>query len=262
MLGKLTQIDKLLIAAALCLGIALLPMLPGVVTGTAAVILCFFVVGALWAVAVLPSGHTSSAVVRTVAVIGCALASGIFGGLLLNFLPSGLCRTNWLLYSAALCVIGYLVARYRGVHELFSSTGVRLGAPTWLTGLKLSVALALLVGAVLVSTQSHDAKDQNFTELWLVPDNPVNEPVKGLEANSPVRATHATLGVKNLEGMGRRYTLVFDSGAATSTMSFSLAPQGELTKNVPVDGDEASASLFLGDSAVGEPYRKVWVARR
>jgi len=262
MLGKVTQIDRFAAAALISFGLALWSRTPTVVASVAAAILCFLLVGVIWATVILSLGRKRSVVAALVAVTSCALGWAIVGGLLLNFLPTGLNRTNWLVYSLSLCVVGYVIGRLIGSRELFAWRDVKFARPAWASVLKLTAATALLVATVLVALHSRTAKDRDFTELWLVPNNPAGVQVRALEANSPVRAIDATLGVKNHEGSAKRYTLVFDSGTSVTTTKFTLAPQEELTKSVPIDGAEASATLYVGDQALGDPYRKVWIARR
>ncbi|WP_442928553.1 hypothetical protein [Mycobacterium sp. JS623] len=261
MRGKFTQLDGFAAAAVISFGFAL-PWAPVAVSSPAAVVLCFVLVGVIWAAVITPLTPNRSVVTILVAITSCALGWAIVGGLLLNFLPSGLNRTNWLVYAVIVCIAGYLIARFRGNQEVFSWRHIEFGAPTWRTVLKLGATAALLIAAVLVSVFSNIAKDREFTELWLVPNNPAGAQVKVLESNSPTRAIDATVGVKNQEGESRRYTLVFDSGANVTTTNFTLGPEEEMTKVVPIDGDEASAALYLGDQTQGDPYRKVWVARR
>lgn len=251
--GNFKQRDQFLAAALVCFGVAVWPMTPQPVSSVAGVMLSFLLVGAICAVAILPPRHAVSFVVGFTSVTASALASGIIGGLLLNFLPGGLTRTHWLIYSAIVCGIGYGIARMRGADGLFRWRRVDLTAVSWTTGVKLGAVVALIVAAVLVSVHSNNAKDQYFSELWLVPNN---------STNSPVKAIDATLGIKNNESSSQRYTMVYDSGKSEFTTKFTLAPLQKMTKKVYVEGDQASALLYLGDAAVGEPYRTVWVARR
>jgi hypothetical protein len=223
---------------------------------------CFLLIGAIWATVIVAMGDNRSGVAVAVIATGCALAWAIVGGLLLNFLPTGINRTNWLVYSLVVFLLGYAIARMRGSRELFKWESVKFGAPALGSVLKLGAATALLVAVVVVSLRSNIAKDREFTELWLMPNNPPGAQVRALESNSPLHAADATLGVKNHEGSAKEYTLVFDSGAKVTTTKFALAPQEEMTKVVAIDGDEASATLYLGDQANGDPYRKAWIARR
>lgn len=262
MLGKVTQIDLFAGLALVFSGLALLPLTPSVIASIAAVLLCFLLVGVIWGTVIVSMGDNRSGVAVPVIVTSCALGWAIVGGLLLNFLPSGLNRTNWIVYSLLVCLVGYAIARVRGCDELFSWGSVKFETPSPWSVLKLGVATALLAAVVVVSLQSNIAKDRVFTELWLMPNNPPGAQVFALESNSPPHAADATLGVKNHEASAKEYTLVYDSGANVTTTKFTLAPQEEMTKNVAIDGDEASATLYVGNQANGDPYRKVWIARR
>lgn len=250
--GKFTQIDGFAAASPLCFLVAMVPGTPSLPAAIAATLLSFVLLGLIWTAALRPAGDPSL-IAGAVTAVAAVFAAGIVGGLLLNFLPGGLNRTSWLGYALILCAAGYFVARVRGRQTLFMGRITDVTMPSGRTALKFGVACALLVATVVVSVNSTYAKDKPFTELWLLPNNPTN---------SPVRAIDATLGVQNRERTEQRYTLVFDSGTQVFTSKILLAPDAEMTKKVYIENDEATATLYRGDSADGEPYRKVWIARR
>lgn len=240
-------IDYLAMGAIALGAMALLPGVPTVLFNAAGLVLCFGVLGVVWACAILPSDATT--VARFVAVVASPLVAGVVGGLVLNFLPGGLNRINWVLFAVVVTFVGYAAVRRRRVGISLYRRSSRQRAPSrdWL---KVGAAGVVLAVAVAVSATSVKANEPQFTELWFVPDNP---------RNSPLRAVHATVGVKSHESVRLDVTIVVDTGRRTYTRQLALAPQQEWSEPVIVEGIEARASLYRGD-AVGAPYRTVWIA--
>lgn len=253
--GRRTQLDLCALAALGCYLVALIPGLPLVLAGGAGLLLCFVLVGAVWAVALLPPGRRI--LVRLVTATAVVCGSGIAGGMVLNLLPSGLTRFNWLTYGLLVTGIGYLVARVRR-HTVLLDNGIRADLDSLQifsrpTVLKVTASAAALSAAVLMTVTSHEAKDRTFTELWLVPNS---------DLNSPVRAIQATVGVGNHEAGHRVYTLRVDSGKQVFTARVNLAAGDKWSRNIYIEGDEARVDLYRGTKTDGAPYRTVWVARR
>jgi hypothetical protein len=248
---RLTQLDVLTLTVLGCYVLALAPGLPAVLAGFCGAMLCYVLVGLIWATAVLRP--RVSVLVRLVAMMAFAFGSGIVGGLLLNFLPSGLTRSNWLTCALIFAVVGYAIARRRERTELLHVDRNNRVEPRPRTRLKLGACAIAIVIAIIVTLTSTDAKDKTFSELWLVPSS---------ELNSPVRAIQAKVGVRSHEADHQTYTLQVDSGKQVFTAELNLAPDQEWTHNIFIEGDEARVSLYRGESTDGAPYRTVWVARR
>jgi hypothetical protein len=247
----LTQLDVVALSALSCYVLALAPGVPTVLAGFCGAMLCYVLVGLIWAAAVLPPGV--SMLVRLVAMMAVPLGLGIVGGMLLNFLPSGLSRFNWLTYILIFAVAGYAVARRQKRTELFDVGKCKMMEPQPRTRWKIQACAILILIAVIVTLTSTDAKDKTFSELWLVPSS---------ELNSPVRAIEARVGVRSHEAANQTYMLEVDSGKQVYTAKLNLAPDQEWTDNIFIEGDEARVSLYRGESTDSKPYRTVWVARK
>jgi hypothetical protein len=236
--------------AVVSYAVALLPATPRPLAIVAGTIVCFVGTGLGLASAILPRRHNVTVWATT--VVACAVAVGIFGGLLLEFIPSGLVRLNWLTYALAVTLAGCTIAHFRGVGRPVRWGRVGVGRPGWAPVVMLTAAAAMVIGAGFISANSFNSHEQPFTELWLVPNNPTR---------SPLRAVHAELGVRSHESATENFTVVMDTGARTVTSQVTLAPGQVWTLPVVAEGAEARASLYRGKVA-GEPYRTVWIATR
>lgn len=238
------------VVAAVSYTVAVLPTMPQPVAAVAAAVVCFGCTGVAVAMAILPT-HRTATVWGTTVGAG-AVAAGVFGGLVLDLVPSGLVRFNWLTYALVVTLIGCAVAHFRGAGHPVRWRHIGFGRSAWQSVLKLTTAAAVVVAAGLISVNSFNRHEQPFTELWLVPNNP---------ARSPLRAVHAELGVRSHESATQDFTVVMDTGARTLTNQVTLAPEQVWTLPVVAEGADARASLYRGEVA-GEPYRTVWIATR
>lgn len=250
MRAEVTSVGWTAMVAVVGYCLAVLPSVPHTIAAVAGTIVCFGCAGFAVATAILPRRH--SAMVGFVGVIASAVAVGIFGGLVLNILPSGLNRFNWATYGLVIALAGCAIAHLRGSGHPIRWQRSRVGAPPWSSLAKLALAGAFLAAAGLISLNSFNAHEQPFTELWLVPDNP---------ARSPLRAVHAELGVKSHESGTADFTVVMDTGKRTVTERVTLEPEQVWTQAVIAEGNMFRASLYRGDPA-DEPYRTVWIATR
>lgn len=250
MRDRLTSVGWTAIIAVFGYCLAVLPFVPHVIAAVAGAIVCFGCAGFAVATATLPRRH--NAMTGFAGVVASSLAVGIFGGLALNLLPSGLTRFNWATYALAIALAGCAVAHVRGLGHPMRWRPNGFAMPPWSSLAKLTLAGALLAAAGLMSANSFNAHEQPFTELWLVPDNP---------ARSPLRAVHVELGVKSHESGVEDFTVVLDTGKRTVTERVTLEPQQVWTQAVIAEGDRLRASLYRGDPAE-EPYRTVWIATR
>jgi hypothetical protein len=241
---KLSWIDGVAVAALACYAAAGLPILPNVVGRLAGTVLCFALAGVALASAIIPQHVSPTA--RFTAVTACAIGAGTVGGVLLNYLPSGLVSSNWLGYALVTTLVSCVAARVRGAGGRMPRA--RAPIPSWTAGAKVLTALLLVTAAMVISVSSKN-QDRPFTELWLVPDNP---------AQLPAGATRAVVGIKSHETSVQDFTVVMDTGKQVMTSRVTLEPNEAWTQAVPVEGAKAVASVYLGDPA-GEPYRTVWI---
>jgi hypothetical protein len=250
LLVKMTQLDWLAVCALVCFALAATPLVPAVVANSAGTVLCFPVLGVIWSGVLI--GERTRAMNRVIAATACALAAGALGGLLLNFLPAGLDRTNWLLLGGVLTLVGYVIARWRGAVRLIDVDALRGVRPSFASGAKLAGIAVALAATAVVSVHSVNVSEPEFTELWLVPIGALN---------TPIRASQATMGVKSHEARAEQFTIVLDTGATSWKTEVTLEPGQTWTKDVYLEGERAQASLYQGSDVAAAPYRTVWVAR-
>jgi uncharacterized membrane protein len=249
MVTKLCKFDLIALAALTCYCASVLPSIPHEISNAAATVLCFILTGVALASAILPRQAGGTA--RLVAIFACSLGAGIVGGLILNFIPSGLVQSNWVTYATATTLIAYVVARVRGAGGLIDRT--RRDSPnlTWVAGAKLLASVFIVIAAIVISVNSRDHWETPFTEVWLVPDGPTN---------SPVGATGAVLGIKSHEWSNEEFTVVMNMGGDVTTRRVTLAPSHLWTHFFSVEGKKAVASVYRGSTA-NPPYRTVWFVR-
>jgi hypothetical protein len=244
---RLNTLDLMALAAVACYVLSVLPFIPRDVSNVAGTVLCFMITGIIAASALLR--HHVGILVRFTAVIACSLGAGIIGGLLLNFLPSGLIQFNWVTYALATSLIAYGVARARGAGSPLHWKRTGIPIPSWPACVKVLASIGIVTAAIVISINSTNANEKTFTELWLVPDSPLN---------TPLHATRAVLGIRSHESSTQDYTVVMDTGEETLTSRVTLAPNQVWTQAVPVKGAKASASVYKG-SVTDRPYRRVWI---
>jgi hypothetical protein len=180
------------------------------------------------------------------------LATGIIGGLILNYLPSGLVQFNWVTYAFATTLIAYGVARMRGAGALLESIRAGFSSLTWVSGAKLFASVFMVAAAIIVSISSSNNKKTFFTEVWLVPDG---------SAHSPVGARGAVFGIKSHESSNEEFIVVMNTGEQVTTRRVTLAPNQVWTQAFSVKGEKPVATVYRGRLATA-PYRTVWFARR
>ncbi len=247
---RFCTIDCVPVAALACYGISLLPFIPHELTGSAGVVLCFILTGVAGASAILPSGASGAA--RFTATLACSLATGIIGGLIINLLPSGVVRFNWLTYAFAMTLIAYAVARARGAGTPLEWKRPEFPDLTWISAAKLFTSALAVIAAMIVSISSSHRVATPFTEVWLVPDGP---------AHSPVGATGAVFGIKSHEKSTEDFIVVMNMGEHVTTHRVTLAPNQVWTRAVSVTGQKPTADVYRG-RVVNPPYRTVWFVRR
>jgi hypothetical protein len=244
------KIDLVPLAALACYVVSVLPFIPrglSSVTGTA---LCFVLTGVAGMSAILPRG--ASAVARFAATVACSLATGIIGGLIVNCLPSGLVRFNWVTYALATTLIAYAVARARGAGSPLEWKRPDFLTLTWVSAAKLVASVVLVAAAMVISISSSHFGEPSFTEVWFVPDGP---------AHSPVGATGAVFGIKSHERSNEDFIVVMNTGEQVTTHQVTLAPNQVWTHAFAVKGAKPMADVYRGRVA-NPPYRTVWFVRR
>jgi uncharacterized membrane protein len=210
------------------------------------------------ALAVLPPG-THDASRRTTIALASAVGLLVFGGLLLNRLPSGLSAPAWIALSVTAALVSFGVALARG-HVATESWAVlerwieaarhldlrvaggrarrSLGVPS-APALSLATAVVLAFTALAVARAGAAGQDQAqvFTEFWALPQAVPGE---------------VRLGITSHEPSPTEYTVRIESGGhAFATFDhISLDPGGswETTVDLP-----ASPSSGASSSAASAP---------
>lgn len=248
--ARLCRIDIVPLAALACYGASALPFIPRELSNVTATILCFILVGVAGASAILPGSATGAA--RFTATVACLLATGIIGGLILNCLPSGLIRFNWLTYALAMTLIAYAVSRARGAGSPLEWRRPDLPHLTWVSAAKIFASALAVAAAIVVSVSSSHHVETPFTEVWFVPDGP---------AHSPVGASGAVFGIKSHERASEDFIVVMDTGGQVTTHRLTLSPNQVWTQALAVQGEKLTANVYRGRVA-NPPYRTVWFVRR
>jgi hypothetical protein len=248
--ARLCKIDLVPLAALACYGTSVLPFIPGELSNVTGTALCFILTGVAGASAILPGG--GSGIARFAATVACSLATGIIGGLILNCLPSGLVRFNWVTYAFATTLIAYAVARARGAGSPLDWKRRDFPTLTWVSAAKLFASALAVAAAMVISISSSHHGATPFTEVWLVPDGP---------AHSPVGAMGAVFGIKSHERSTEDFIVVMDAGEQVTTHRVTLAPNQVWTHALSVKGKKPIANVYRGRVA-NPPYRTVWFVRR
>jgi hypothetical protein len=247
---KLTKLDYVALAAIACYVVAVLPFIPREIPAVTGSVLCFLLTGVTVAAAIFPRPVGGPA--RFAAVISCSLATGIIGGMLINIVPGGLVRFNWITYALLITLFAYCVARARGAGSELEFKRENFLPLTWASGVKLVAAAAILVATIVISVNTANHGEKPFTEVWFVPGGPTH---------SPVNATSAVFGMKSHESSSAQFTVVINAGSQTMTRRVKLAPLQSWTQAVSVDGERPIATVYRGDPR-NPPYRTVWFATR
>jgi hypothetical protein len=247
---RFCKIDCVPLAALACYGTSLLPFIPHEISNAAAAALCFVLIGVAGASAVLPGA--ASGVARFTATLACSLATGIVGGLVINCVPSGLVRFNWLTYSIVMTLVAYAAARARGAGSPVEWKRPEFPPLTWISAAKVFASALAVTATVVVSISSSHRVATSFTEVWLVPDGP---------AHSPVGATGAVFGIKSHERSNEDFIVVVNTGEQVTTHRVTLAPNQVWSHAVSVQGPRPTADVYRG-RVVNPPYRTVWFVRR
>jgi hypothetical protein len=247
---RFCKIDCVPLAALACYGTSLLPFIPRELSNATGVALCFILTGVAGASAILPGAASGAA--RFTATLACSLATGIVGGLIINFLPSGLVRFNWVTFAFAMTLIAYVVARARGAGSPLEWKRPDFPALTWISGAKLFGSALAVIAAMVVSITSSHRVATAFTEVWFVPDGP---------AHSPVGAMGAAFGIKSHEKSNEDFIVVINTGEQVTTHRVTLAPNQAWTHDFSVTGPKPTADVYRG-RVVNPPYRTVWFVRR
>jgi len=250
MVARFCRIDCVALAALACYGAAIFPFAPRQVSTVTGTTLCLILTGVLGASAILP--RRASGAAWFTAAVAFSMGNGVIGGLILNYVPSGLVQVNWVTFGFLTALISYSVARARGagsVVEWKRSDGWRL---PWLAGAKILGSIAIVAAAIVISITGSNTKDKPFTEVWFVPDG---------AAHSPVGATGAVFGIKSHESSKEEFIVVMDTGQQVTTHRVMLAPKQMWTHTFAVTGQKPTATVYRG-RLTNPVYRTVWFDRR
>jgi hypothetical protein len=247
---RFCKLDCVPLAALACYGASILSFIPSSISNVTGSVLCFILTGVAGASAILPGG--ASGVARFTAIIACSVSTGIIGGLILNYLPSGLAQFNWVTYGFATTLIAYAVARARGAGSPLEWKRPDFPTLTWISGAKLLASVFIVAAAIVISISSSHHGQTPFTEVWFVPDGP---------KHSPVGATGAVFGIKSHEASKEEFVVVMDTGEQVTTRRVTLAPNQVWTQAFSVQGENPVATVYRG-SVANPPYRTVWFVRR
>ncbi len=247
---RFCKLDCVALAALACYVVAILPFIPREIPAVTGSALCFILTGVAVAAAFFPRPVGGPA--RFAAVIACSLATGIIGGLIINIVPGGVVRFNWITYALVTTLIAYVVARARGAGDALEWKRANFLPLTWASGAKLVASAAILTAAIVISIDTANHGEKPFTEVWLVPDGPTH---------SPVGATSAVFGMKSHESSNQEFTVVINTGSQTTTRRVNLAPKQVWSQAIRVDGEKPAATVYRGDPRT-PPYRTVWFATR
>jgi hypothetical protein len=246
---RFCKIDCVPLAALACYVTSLLPFIPRELSSAAGVVLCFILTGVAGARAILPGAASGAA--RFTATIACLLATGIVGGLIVNCLPSGLVRLNWVTYAFVLTLIAYVVARARSAGSPLEWKRPDFPSLTWTSAAKLFTSTLAVIATIIISISSSHRVATPFTEVWFVPDGP---------AHSPVGSTGAVFGIKSHEKSNEDFIVVMNTGERVTTHRITLAPDQVWTHAFSVTGQKPTADVYRG-RVVNPPYRTVWFVR-
>lgn len=250
MVPRLCKLDCVPLAALACYGASILPFIPREISNVTGSALCFILTGIAAASAISP-GRASGAA-RFTAIIACSLGTGIIGGLILNYIPSGLVQFNWATYGFATTLIAYSVARARGAGSPLEWKRPDFPTLTWVSGAKLFASVLIVAAAIVISISGSNHGEKPFTEVWFVPNGP---------QHSPVGATGAVFGIKSHESSNEEFIVVVNTGEQVTTHRVALAPNQVWTQAFSVKGEKPVATVYRGQLA-DPPYRTVWFARR
>jgi hypothetical protein len=250
MVARFCKLDCVALAALACYCASIFSLMPPEISNVTGSALCFILTGIAAASAILPCGASGAA--RFTAIIACSLGTGIIGGLILNCIPSGLVRFNWVTYAFATTLIAYAVARARGAGGPLEWKRPDFLTLTWVSGAKLFASVLFVAAAIVISISSSNHVGKTFTEVWLVPEGP---------AHSPVGAIGAVFGIKSHESSSEEFVVVMNTGEQVTTHRVTLAPNQVWTQAFSVGGEKPVATVYRGRVA-NPPYRTVWFARR
>lgn len=244
---RFSSLDCIATAALACYVITLLPFWPRGLSNVCGMVLCFVLTGLAGSRALFPG--SVSGLVRLTTVTAFAMGAGIVGGLIVDLLPTGFTRTNWVTYALITTLVAYAVARYRASGEALDWRRPKFRKISGVAWAQILTSGLILTAAILITVTSKSFTEKPFTELWLVPD--------GAE-RSASSASSALLGLKSHESSIEDFTVVMDTGKRVMRAEVKLAPDQVWTQKVPLEGDKAVATVYRYN-ATDQPYRTVFL---
>lgn len=199
--------------------------------------------------------------------IAVSIGAAVLGAFFLNFLPSGLTRTNWLILLGATTVLAGAFATARGRLSRGASDREPVGtrARTARAVVHDRRTVAALAGAAVVMavavwigvSSAAGVPYQGFAELWLVPSATASAAVAGGDR------THvsADIGVYSLEERDRRFRLELraDDGVLVQSWAFDLGPGAQWRQHIDLARSRTFTAQLYRD-AEQTPYRRVWLS--
>lgn len=218
--------------------------------------LVLFLPGYALSAALLPDGRAGLAE-RILLSLGLSIAIAALGGLLLNFLPSGLTPGSWrwLLLGVTLTAAGYAWWRRQreripGPGRLVTQISVREVA--LLSSAALLIGLALGLSALGVGPTAPNARtDSPFTQFWAVPSQSGQQYV-------------VRVGLQNYESESVTYRVTLESDGylvaewPQVALEDGEAWQVQATMPPTMSGHEVTANAYRAGET--EPYRQVRLA--
>jgi hypothetical protein len=250
MVARLGKLDYVALAALACYVASVLPFIPREVSYPAGSALCFLLTGVVGASAILP--RRASGTAWFTAIVSWSVGVGIFGALILDLIPTGLVRIDWVTFAFATTIIAFAIARARGAGSSPDWKRPQFAGLTWLSGGKIAASILIVAAAIAISVTGPNCKNKPFTEVWFVPDG---------SAHSPVGATGAVFGIKSHESSKEDFIVVMNTGKQVTTHRVTLAPKQAWTQTFSVAGERPVATVYR-DRLASAPYRTVWFARR
>jgi hypothetical protein len=186
--------------------------------------------------------------------VALSVAVAVLGAFLLDLVPGGLSRTNWLVLLGGTTVLAGAVAVGRGFFDparpgvdpaVHGTRADRMRVRSWRATATFGVAAVVASAAVWLGVSSAAAvPDPGFAQLWLV---------------AGANPGAAEIGVHSYEERDQRFRLELraEDGTVAQTWTFPLHPGDEWRQDVELQpGRTSTAELYRGDDPA--PYRRVW----
>ena len=193
--------------------------------------------------------HAPGIAERLLFSLGLSLVVVILGGLVLNWTPSGLRASSWIVLLTIITLTACIIAlkRRRGQNITgSSSSGIGHVSFTFRQGLLLSLAALIACGAVALSIVGASQQPRpGFTQLWILPASGVT---------NAKNTVHLGMNSMELTSMQYRLAINVDGKVVKQWPSIDLQPgkKWEATLVLPQTGHTGTrrveATLYLTDA--------------